>query len=335
MSYSRQHATDLQKHLQAIARPYRCRKASLSHGVWNDSLRMVEVVHQHRSAAKLFHFMGTSKQSKVYLQPEEALFLMQCSLLQVFLPNASDQNRIPLAMNEAYSLWLDRSALTLAHLHVSQYLTRIGFILIRHRPEVLPVEVKTEMSMIPPSPGKRKRDSTEDDVENKSTDEAPEITPPITLFDYVRIGIENIAETFGSDEKKSLEEPWIVSLLHFLIRFLFLVWFRTWLSASVVSELHMWFRPRETISPTSHIPYSIPSRPSRLVACRLRWESLTSAIVHPWKYQTVASTLVRSSPTERSSVTLHYLSAIIVLLSSVDSFQAIHVEDLLRYVRTE
>ena len=186
MSYSRQHVTDLQKHLQAISRPYRCRKAALSHGIWNESLKMVEIVHQHRSAAKLFHFMGTNKQSKLYLQPEEALFMMQCSLLQVFLPNPSEPNKIPLALNEAYSLWLDPAFLTLAQLHVSQYLTRIGFILIRHQQQqLLPVEEKNDVPVVSPSSGKRKRDSSDEDAENKLVEEAPQITQPTTLFDDV------------------------------------------------------------------------------------------------------------------------------------------------------
>lgn len=179
MSYSRQHVTDLEKHLQALSRPYRCRKSALSHGIWNESVKMVEIVHQHRSAAKLFHFMGTNKQSKLYLQPEEALFMMQCSLLQVFLPKSSEQqNKIPLALNEAYSLWLDPTFLTLAHLHVSQYLTRIGFILMRHQQEqLLPVEEKNDAPVASPSSGKRKRDS--------SDEETPQITQPTTLFDDV------------------------------------------------------------------------------------------------------------------------------------------------------
>ena len=153
----RQKETDLESHLTKIAQPYRCRRSFLSVGIWDETSRTIEIVHQHRSAAKFFVFMGTNKQSKVFLHPEEALFMMQCSVLQVTLPNGDASARIPLSFAEAYSLWFNRSDLRLIQLHVYQYLTRFGFILRRSRTMTTPMEVNQPKAIARRKANKRKR----------------------------------------------------------------------------------------------------------------------------------------------------------------------------------
>jgi hypothetical protein len=154
--------TDLQSYLTKISLPYQCRKSALSYGLWNSTLNMIEIVHQHRSATKSLLSMGITKNSKLYLYPEEGIFLMQCSLLQVLLTNSNEKSNIPISLNEAYSMWFNQSLLTLQHLHVYQYLTRIGFILIRHRPQLTIIENKEESSsIITTNTTKRKRDEYE------------------------------------------------------------------------------------------------------------------------------------------------------------------------------
>lgn len=129
-SHSRDSITDLNVQLTKISHPYQCRKSLLSYGIWDSSMNMIEIVHQHRSAAKSFLFMGITKNSKLYLYPEEAIFLIQCSLLQVV---RNENRQIPISLDEIYSMCLNQISFQLEHLHVYQYLTRIGFILLRHQ----------------------------------------------------------------------------------------------------------------------------------------------------------------------------------------------------------
>ncbi|CAF0893203.1 unnamed protein product [Rotaria sp. Silwood1] len=159
--HHRQLTTDLNSYLTKISFPYQCRKSLLSYGIWNSSLNMIEIIHQHRSAAKCFLSMGIMKNSKVYLYPEEAIFMMQCSLLQVSLNNFNEKQIMPISLDEAYSLWFNQSILTLKHLHVYQYLTRIGFILIRHRLHETMIETKVDLLNKKAINTKRKRDEYE------------------------------------------------------------------------------------------------------------------------------------------------------------------------------
>lgn len=161
-NYRRQLTTDLHSYLIKLSLPYQCRKSLLSYGIWNSTLNMIEIIHQHRSASKCFLSMGIIKNSKLYLYPEEAIFMMQCSLLQVSI---KEKESIPIALDEAYSIWFNQTFFTLKHLHVYQYLTRIGFILIRHRSERMMIEKKEELPDVATSSIKRKR---EDDDEEES-----------------------------------------------------------------------------------------------------------------------------------------------------------------------
>ena len=164
-NHHRQLTTDLNSHLTKIAFPYQCRKSLLSYGIWNSSLNMIEIIHQNGSATKCFLTMGIIKNSKIYLYPEEAIYMMQCSLLQVSLNNCNRKQNIPLSLDEAYSIWLNQSLLTLKHLHVYQHLTRIGFILIRQRAEMTMIEKNDDLSrLITSNSLKRKREDNEEEA---------------------------------------------------------------------------------------------------------------------------------------------------------------------------
>jgi len=159
-NHRRQLITDLNSHLTKLSIPYQCRKSLLSSGLWNSSLNMIEIIHQNRSGSKYFLSMGIIKNSKLYLYPEEAIYMMQCSLLQVFI---NEKQNIPISLDEAYSIWFNQIFLTLKHLHVYQYLTRIGFILIRHRSDIIIIEKKEDLSNIITNSIKRKRDEYENE----------------------------------------------------------------------------------------------------------------------------------------------------------------------------
>jgi hypothetical protein len=161
---SREHTQELQTYFRRLSNPYRCRKSVLSYGIWNESLQAVEILQQHRSGAKFFDFMGQMQQSKLYLQPEEALFMMQCSLLQVVLER---QSTMPIGLDEAYFLWFNRSSFPLVYAHVYQYLTRIGFILVRHQTTTATTRLierqQNDRQLTTASINKRKRDDADDD----------------------------------------------------------------------------------------------------------------------------------------------------------------------------
>jgi hypothetical protein len=165
-NHRRQLTTDLHSYLTKVSIPYQCRKCLLSYGIWNSSMNMIEIIHQHRSASKCFLSMGIMKNSKLYLYPEEAIFMMQCSLLQVSI---NEKQSIPISLDEAYSIWFNQTFFTLKHLHVYQYLTRIGFILIRHRSERMIIEKKEDLLDVTTSSIKRKRDG---DTEEESIEQS-------------------------------------------------------------------------------------------------------------------------------------------------------------------
>ena len=161
-NHRRQLTTDLNTYLTKISIPYKCPKSLLSYGIWNSSLNMIKIIHQHRSATKCFLSMGIMKNSKLYLHPEEAIFMMQSSLLYVSLNNLNTKQTIPISLDEAYSIWFNQSLLSLKHLHVYQYLTRIGFILIRYQPQAIMIEKKEDLLQTTTNSSKRKRDEYED-----------------------------------------------------------------------------------------------------------------------------------------------------------------------------
>lgn len=163
-THYRQLTTDIDSYLTKIALPYQCRKSSLSYGIWKPSLNMIEIVHQHRSVTKCLLSMGVTKNSKLYINPEEAIYMMQSSLLQVSLDNLTEKKSIPLSLNEAYSLWFNQSLLSLNHLHIYQYLTRLGFILIRHRLNQESIEPKEDLSNKMKTSLKRKRNEPEEET---------------------------------------------------------------------------------------------------------------------------------------------------------------------------
>lgn len=163
-NHRRQLTTDLNTQLTKISIPYQCRKSLLSYGIWNSSLNMIEIIYQHRSATKCFLSMGVMKNSKLYLYPEEAIYMMQSSLLHVSINNFNIKQNIPMSLDEAYSMWFNQSLLTLKHLHVYQYLTRLGFILIRHQSQAAIMEKTKDLARITTNSSKRKRDEYEDEA---------------------------------------------------------------------------------------------------------------------------------------------------------------------------
>ncbi|CAF1289281.1 unnamed protein product [Didymodactylos carnosus] len=104
---------------------YVCIKKQLSIGYWKSKLNMIEIKVMH---GKCWSLLGTIVNSKLHLYPEEALFLMQCSILQVF----NEEDNIPISMEEAYNFWLN-DQLTLKHVQTFSYLARLGFIIRRHQ----------------------------------------------------------------------------------------------------------------------------------------------------------------------------------------------------------
>lgn len=177
MENPREIKTDLETIFNSISVPFRSRKSNLCCGIWNETLKKVELAEEPKSLGKLLLFMGTNKGKMIYLEPEEAMFLIGLSLLQVSLAGS----KYPLALNEIYYLFFNNNANSLSNLHVYQYLTRIGFMLFRHQ---------ICSSQIERLETKRKR---EDDVDLSSSpigrlrsDEETE-TKSVTILDQVKL----------------------------------------------------------------------------------------------------------------------------------------------------
>lgn len=189
-NHRRQLVTDLNSLFTQILLPYQSRKSGLSLGKWNSTMNMIEIIRQNRSGSKCFQSMGLMRNSKFYLYPEEALFMMQCSLLQVF---TDEEQSIPVSLDEAYTVWFDRVGLTLQCLHVYQYLTRIGFILLRHRPEMMAmVDMKEDLNKIQMNRRKRKRTEDEQESEELAEQEVQEdnyLCPVRKRSEYDRMSI--------------------------------------------------------------------------------------------------------------------------------------------------
>ena len=240
-NHRRQLSTDLHSSLAKVAAPYQYRKSSLSYGIWQPALNMIEIVYQHRSAAKRFLTMGVTKNSKLYLQPEEAVFMMQCSMLQVSLAKSNDQRSLPIALDEAYSLWFKQSALSISHLHAYQYLTRIGFILVRHRPERPRLETEQEGSAVKADHLKRKRNEDDDDERKEEPVHGTDSSSVITSAKpwdclYLSIILFSLADRFTGQ------------------------------STLLVSRLHTGVGRQQCIDSAPEVPRSIVSRASRLAA---------------------------------------------------------------------
>ncbi|CAH0397777.1 unnamed protein product [Chilo suppressalis] len=98
------------------------KRGVLSHAVWREDLKLAEVTHQVGSHWK---YLGHSKDKKMHLKPEEALYLMEVNCLLLTF------NDIVVSLQQAYSL-LFCDAKSIGKYRVYSYLSRLGYKVLHH-----------------------------------------------------------------------------------------------------------------------------------------------------------------------------------------------------------
>ncbi|KAJ0177370.1 hypothetical protein K1T71_007379 [Dendrolimus kikuchii] len=127
-----QAALEARKHLVETERIEK--RGVLSHASWSDDLKLAEVTQQ---AGGYWQYLGYNVGKKLFLMPEEALFLMEtnCLLLK--------HNEIVVSLQKAYSLLL------IEPIGIQQYkvyasLSRTGYKVFRHRITKLKESINTQ-----------------------------------------------------------------------------------------------------------------------------------------------------------------------------------------------
>ncbi|KAL4708695.1 hypothetical protein ACJJTC_017374 [Scirpophaga incertulas] len=94
----------------------------LCHAVWQEDLRLAEVTQQ---TGNFWNFIGLTKDKKLYLKPEEALFLIEVnSLLLTY-------NDVTVTLQQAYALLL-REDVSVTKYKVYSSLSRLGYKVLQH-----------------------------------------------------------------------------------------------------------------------------------------------------------------------------------------------------------
>nr|XP_021184262.2 uncharacterized protein LOC110372068 [Helicoverpa armigera] len=116
-----QAALEARKYLIEVERIEKC--GTLSHAEWRDDLMLAEVTQK---VGGYWQYLGHNVGKTLYLQPEEALFLMEvnCLLLK--------HNEVTVSLQKAYSLLLQPPT-TMIQYKVYASLSRLGYKVFRHK----------------------------------------------------------------------------------------------------------------------------------------------------------------------------------------------------------
>ncbi|XP_061866896.1 tRNA-splicing endonuclease subunit Sen54 isoform X1 [Colius striatus] len=89
------------------------------------------IVELQTPAGKFWHTMGFTERGKQCLQPEEALYLLECGSVQLFYRD------LPLSIQEAYEILLAQETMSLPHYQVFSHLKQLGYIVLRFDPSTV------------------------------------------------------------------------------------------------------------------------------------------------------------------------------------------------------
>ncbi|CAL8311700.1 unnamed protein product [Arctogadus glacialis] len=131
----------LDEHWELVSEERVERLGNLVRGIWNPSDQIVEL---QSPAGKFWQTMGFSADGKQCLQPEEALYLMECGNLQVF------HRDLPLSIQEGYETFLSSSQLSLQQYQVFGHLKRLGYVVSRFHASLVPSLYERQLNL-PPS----------------------------------------------------------------------------------------------------------------------------------------------------------------------------------------
>ncbi|XP_069510877.1 tRNA-splicing endonuclease subunit Sen54 isoform X2 [Ambystoma mexicanum] len=114
------------------------RLGSLVKAKWKPRKGIVEL---KSAAGKFWHTMGFTRHGKQCLQPEEAIYLLECGSIQLFYRD------LPLSIQEAYERLLLRGTGSLLQYQVFSHLKRLGYILMRFDPSTVLSPYERQLNM--------------------------------------------------------------------------------------------------------------------------------------------------------------------------------------------
>ncbi|XP_048847758.1 tRNA-splicing endonuclease subunit Sen54 isoform X2 [Brienomyrus brachyistius] len=143
----------LEEHWSLISEERVERLGTLVKGEWIPSKNVVVL---KSPAGKFWQTMGFSEHGKQLLLPEEALYLMECGSVQVFLHD------LPLSVQEGYEMFLSKDTVNLLQYQVFSHLKRLGYVVSRFDRSSVPSHYARRLNLPPEQDGhgrqlKRKR----------------------------------------------------------------------------------------------------------------------------------------------------------------------------------
>ncbi|XP_019373786.1 PREDICTED: tRNA-splicing endonuclease subunit Sen54 [Gavialis gangeticus] len=127
-----------EEHWQLLAEERVERLGSLVKAEWKPNEGLVEL---KSPAGKFWHTMGFTEHGKQCLLPEEALYLLECGSIQLFYRD------LPLSIQEAYETLLSQSTVSLLQYQVFSHLKRLGYIVLRFHPSVVPSWYERQLNL--------------------------------------------------------------------------------------------------------------------------------------------------------------------------------------------
>ncbi|XP_051792466.1 tRNA-splicing endonuclease subunit Sen54 isoform X2 [Erpetoichthys calabaricus] len=129
----------LGEHWKLLSEERAERQGSLVKAEWKPEDVTVEL---KTPAGKFWQTMGYADEGKQFLQPEEALFLMECGSVEVFYRD------LPLSIQEGYELLLGDKTISLLEYLVFSHLKRLGYIVNRFDSSAVPSVYERRLNLV-------------------------------------------------------------------------------------------------------------------------------------------------------------------------------------------
>ncbi|KAL4657884.1 tRNA-splicing endonuclease subunit Sen54 isoform X1 [Arapaima gigas] len=188
----------LEEHWSLVSEERVERLGALVEAEWIPSRRVVEL---RSPAGKFWQTMGFSEQGKQCLLPEEALYLMECGSVRVFLRG------LPLSIQEGYEKFLLPDTITLQQYEVFSHLKRLGYVVTRFEPSSVPSCYERQLNL----PVQRDRQGR---VLKRKRSHSPQIAPGLARPTDEREGRESTERPDHEAKNQRVESeipPGIVS----------------------------------------------------------------------------------------------------------------------------
>ncbi|KAI4876921.1 hypothetical protein NFI96_030236 [Prochilodus magdalenae] len=128
----------LDEHWTLVAEERVERLGNLVNAEWVPEEKLVKL---QSPAGKFWQTMGFSDHGKQCLFPEEALYLMECGIVQVLYRD------LPLSIQEGYERFLSPGTVTLQQYQVFGHLKRLGYVVNRFDPSTVPSLYERQLNL--------------------------------------------------------------------------------------------------------------------------------------------------------------------------------------------